>query len=263
MTSSSTDPQVRQKFLSRPEGRLLVFGVPMAAGAGVLLATILSGPAEASTPQTSTKVFMAEVRPGASLEPRPEGALITQPNRPQRFAVWSQAVYEGDVDQRTVEALIAAERAEAFEGKLRPAARAQLRKHVFDTDQQIMEVGAQYHDEFERVSALLRQQEGVVVIRTHPRENDPRWPEVEAMQQRMKNREGLISGTYQPSLAPTGWKGKPEEAPMAFVFAAWKEWPIWHRYKEKYDLLLYQRVLQSRRWISAQYKKQGMDLFHQ
>jgi hypothetical protein len=77
----------------------------------------------------------------------------------------------------------------------------------------------------------------------------------------MRNREGLINGSYQPSLAPAGWKGKPGEAPMAFVFAAWKEWPIWHRYKEKYDLLLYERVLQSRRWISEEYKKSGMKIF--
>jgi len=77
----------------------------------------------------------------------------------------------------------------------------------------------------------------------------------------MRTCVGLISGTYQPSLAPPGWKGKHGEAPMAFVFAAWKEWPHLHRYKEKYDSLLYQRVLQSRRWISAEYKKSGMKIF--
>lgn len=261
MTNPEPDSRVPPSLVSRPEVRLLVFGIPLAVGAGILLATILSHPAEASTPQTSTKVFMAEVRPGDSLRPRAGGALITQPKKPQRFAVWSQAVYEGDVDQQTVEALISAQRAEALEGKLGKTSQEALRKSLFDTDQEIMEVGEQYHDEFQRVSALLRQGDGVVVIRTHPREKDPRWPEVIAMQQRMKNREGLISGTYQPSLAPTGWKGKPEEAPMAFVFAAWKDWPIWQRYKEKYDLLLYQRVMQSRRWISVEFEKNGMKMF--
>jgi len=172
-------------------------------------------------------------------------------------------VYEGEIDTTAVEALIAAERAEALEGNLRPQMREELRKHLFDTDQQIIRVGSQYHDEFQRVAALLRKRDGVVIIRTHPRQKDARWHDVEDMQQRMKNREGLVHSSYQRSLAPAGWQGELGEAPMAYVFAVWKEWPIWSRLKEKYDLILYQRILQSRRWIASEYGKQGMGLFRE
>ncbi len=259
--SRSENPSVnRSRTMSGSTKRLLFIGIPLAAGAGVLMALIQSRPAQASTPKTRNQVFMAEIQPGASLQPRP-GAPIAEPERPQRFAMWSQAVYEDEIDQGTVEALIATDRAEALEGRLRLELREDLRKHLFDIDQQIIQIGWQSHDEFQRVAALLRERDGLVVIRTHPREKDPRWPEVQAMMKRLNQKEGLVHASYQRSLAPSGWKGKPSEEPLAYVFAAFKEWPIWHRYKEKYDLALYQRILQSRRWIAAEYGKRGMSIF--
>ncbi len=255
---SSAGP--RRRSMSQSKKRLFFLALPLAACAGVVTALIQSRPAEASFPKTSTQVFMAEIQPGASLQPRPF-ARITEPGRPQRFAMWSQAVYEDKVDQTAVDALIAAERAEALEGRLRPKLREELRMHLFDTDQQIIQIGSQFYEEFQRIAALLRKKDGVVVIHTHPKEKDIRWPEVQAMRQRMKKREGLVHTSYQPSLAPPGWKGRPSEAPMAIVFVDFKEWPIWRRLKEKYDLILYQRVLRARRWIAAEYGRKGMRAF--
>jgi hypothetical protein len=195
-------------------------GFVVAAAAGIAVGVLW--PDTLNTPRMNLEpeVHMAPLRQGEPLRPQPKG-LITNPQVAQRFVVWSQSVFRGELSVDAVNSVIAAQRAESLDKRLREGPAARLRESLFDVDQEILQLADQYREEYERIGAELRSRStGGVVVRTHPRETDVAWPEVEKMITRVRRGEGLLCGKYTEQVQSQG-----KEPPLIYVFIAWDEWP--------------------------------------
>jgi hypothetical protein len=188
---------------------------------------------------------------------------VVDPSKPQRFAYWSQPVFRGTVSRQAVETLVRSAAAEALAGKLSEQTRRNLADHVSRLDEQIVDVGLQYHAEYLAAGQQMEEEPGNhVVIHARPHEKDARWAEVVALKARLKRSEGLLyCEPYRAS--KVRYEATDPNVPFVYAFLAWERWHILERYKEKYNALLYKRLLATRKWIEESYACDGMQIFDQ
>jgi hypothetical protein len=202
---------------------------------------------------TQTMVYAAEDGEGGLVPVAAKGIEIQDPRKPQRFLVWSQASFEGEINQESVRTLLARGQAASLEHRLGEASKARFRQDIAETERELRALARLVDSELARVKLALRERpERHIVIRANPRTADPRWPEVQGQQSMLqRSQSGIVIGE---ALAP-------RDSALIYFVIHWDEWPVLKRLQDRFHVAVQGRREAAARWVTDEFQRRGMGAF--